>query len=126
MSSIVNQFKEFREFPNELKQNIKLFDVFEDNAYCVTNDDGKDDKVYRFGYEVFFLRYFKYNQSNDNKSYVFIQQLCDKRILSILNNFSAVQVCFLCFLQEIRQICYIPGVGILMVYWEEVLRVLNI
>ena len=46
MCSILNLFSIFGEFPKELKQNIKLFDVFEVNkAYCVTNDD----KVYGLG-----------------------------------------------------------------------------
>ena len=75
MSSLVNHFAIFRSFPNGFKQNIQLFHVFEDNiAYCVTNDD----KVYGFGENV--RKYLSYNQNNDNKSYVLIQQLCDKRI----------------------------------------------
>src|ERR1700761_7402803 len=75
MSSIVNEFSIFREFPKELKQNIKLFHVFyNDFAYCVTNDD----KVYGLGYNI--SKRLGYNQSNDNKSYVLIQQFCDKRI----------------------------------------------
>ena len=75
MSSIVNNFSIFREFPKDLKQNIRLFHIFEHNfAYCVTNDD----KVYGFGKII--NDYFGYNENNDNKSYVLIHELCDKRI----------------------------------------------
>ena len=75
MSSIVNQFNIFRDFPKQLKQNIKLFHVFEDNiTFCVTNDD----KVFGFGVNTF--AFLGYNRSNDNKSYFLIQELCDKKI----------------------------------------------
>ena len=75
MSSFVNNFRQFRNFPKYLKQNIKLFHVFSyDFAYCVTNDD----KVYGFGDNI--CKYLGYNESNDYKSYVLIQELCDKNI----------------------------------------------
>ena len=74
MSLIVNQFSIFREFPKELKQNIKLFHVFGHNiAYCVTNDD----QVYGFGDHC--IRYFD-SEESDNNNYVLIQELCDKNI----------------------------------------------
>ena len=74
MSSILDNFNIFRYFPQELKQNIKLFHVFDSNiAYCVTNDD----KVYGFGDKI--CKYLDYNQRN-HKNYVLIQELCDKRI----------------------------------------------
>ena len=91
MSSIVNQFSIFREFPKELKQNIKLFHVFVNQiAYCVTNDD----KVYGFGQSI--DSHLGYNESNDNKSYVLIQELCDKRVEEFFGF-------FVCFLQEVIQ-----------------------
>ena len=51
-------------------------------AYCVTNDD----KVYGFGENI--CEYLGYNESNDNKSYVVIQELCHLR--SVLN-----QICWI-------------------------------
>ena len=81
MSSIVNNFSIFHDFPKQFKQNIKLFHVFEDYiAYCVTNDD----KVYGFGQHINY--FLNYNESNDNKSYVLIEELCDKRIEQFFGN----------------------------------------
>ena len=59
MSSILNHFNIFRDFPKELKQNIKLFHVFieyENVVYCVTNDN----KVYGFGKLIYY--YLGYNE----------------------------------------------------------------
>src|SRR5689334_170767 len=75
MSSILDNFRDFHYFPQHLKRNIKLFHVFNRNmGYCVTNDD----KVYGFGENI--RKYLGYNESNDNKNYVLIKELCDKQI----------------------------------------------
>ena len=74
MSSFLNHFSIFRDFPQEFKRNIKLYHIFDDTGYCVTIDD----KVYGFGKSIHY--YLGYNESNDNKSYVLIQELCDKSI----------------------------------------------
>ena len=78
MSQFINTFRSFQNFPQELKQDIQNFHVFDHTslrvAYCVTNDD----KVYGFGGYV--REYLGYNEFNENMSYVLIQELCDKRI----------------------------------------------
>ena len=46
MASIIDQFEVFRHICEDIKQNIKLFHVFEIHfAICVKNDD----EVYAFG-----------------------------------------------------------------------------
>ena len=75
MTTILKNFRSFVPFPQELKENVKCFHVFEfRSAYCVTNDN----KVYGFGDNI--REYLGYNENNDNKSYVLIQELCDKSI----------------------------------------------
>ena len=95
MSLFLNNFSIFGDFPQEFKQNIKLFHVFKDIAYCVTNDD----KVYGFGKNIRkFLGYIENNDSDSDssddsneKNYVLIQELCDK---SIEQFFGAIDVFF--------------------------------
>ena len=93
MSSIVNSFSIFGDFPKKL--NIKLFHVFKDDpgntGYCVTDDN----QVYGLG--KYIHRYLGYNESNDNKSYVLISGLFTKK---------CGQFCFLIWkLLEIDEIC---------------------
>ena len=59
MNSILNEFKVFDSCPQSIKQNIKLFHVFEsDFAICVTNDD----KVYAFGNCIDIAKHIGYKE----------------------------------------------------------------
>ena len=74
MSSILNNFNIFVGFPQQFKQNIKLFHVFKETAYCLINTDNSDqNKSCVFGFGPNIYSFLNYNRSNDYKSYVLIQ-----------------------------------------------------
>ena len=87
MFSFLNHFSVFQDFSQELKQNIKLLHVFENIAYCVTNDD----KVYGFGKKILVNSFGNIWVLMKVMiiRVVLIHELCDKNIEEFFGNFHA-------------------------------------
>ena len=85
MTSIINEFKIFDTFPQDIKENIKIFLVKERNqiknkknkfVICVTNDD----KVFAFGEINDYSEPFAKLWEGFDNNYVLIIELCNQNI----------------------------------------------
>ena len=80
MASILDEFMIFKDFPGEIKQQIKLFNVIEfDIVICVTNED----KVHGFGNKSLIERFTGYREDFIDNNIILISELCNQNVQQI-------------------------------------------